>query len=358
LKATSAEDFLVGEDLALPFLSTLPRPGGQIKGTPEDFMVREIPLYEPCGSGDHVYLCLLYRDENTQDVARKLQKLFGLPADGLGFAGMKDRNSISEQYFSLYLPGKDTADVRTQIDAQFLPEHPGMELKMVSRHKNRLRRGHLAGNAFTIRLFNLAVPVDQALAAAEGIKAQLAESGYANYYGLQRFGGRGDNAARGFSWLKGEFRPQKHLVDLLESSLQSFVFNRWLAERIGDGLFSQLLPGDVMRKISSGGLFLAADLPLEQERLERRETCYTGPLPGRKLKHPESEARERESRLLAELGLIDMPWRSDGGRRDARVHPGDFSIRAEEHALLFSFTLPAGSYATVVLREFTGTDLR
>ncbi|MBE7440198.1 MAG: tRNA pseudouridine(13) synthase TruD [Spirochaetales bacterium] len=350
-------DFLVGEELDLPFLHSLPRVGGRIKGSPLDFVVRELPLYEPCGSGDHVYVLLSYKEENTQDVARRLQRFFDLRGDGVGYAGLKDRHSVCEQYFSLYLPGMQTDEVERRL-SEFLPENPGMELKRISRHTNRLRRGHLSGNFFNIRLLDLDFPADRALVMAQAIQEELKTCGYANYFGLQRFGSRGDNASRGYAHLKGEIRPQRHLVDLLESALQSFVFNQWLSRRVQDGLFLQLLPGDVMRKVSSGGLFLAQDLLLEQPRFDQREICYTGPLPGRKMKQPAEEALVRERELLLSLGLVDARWRSDGARREARVHLMDLLIRQEEHALQFSFSLPPGSYATVVLREFTGKDYR
>jgi len=55
----------------LPRLTAdLPGIGGQLRVFVEDFEVEEIPLYEPAGVGDHLYLWIEKIDVAARDVER------------------------------------------------------------------------------------------------------------------------------------------------------------------------------------------------------------------------------------------------------------------------------------------------
>ena len=108
----------------------------------EDFFVSEDLAFEPSGSGEHLYLRLRKRGLATPALADALADAFGVPASAVGYAGMKDKHAVAEQWFS----------VATVRDANALPPLEGVELLAAARHVRKLRRGELSGNCFQIRL--------------------------------------------------------------------------------------------------------------------------------------------------------------------------------------------------------------
>src|SRR5690606_11175135 len=86
----------------LPFLTdSLPGGGGVFKQTPEDFEVEELPAYLPSGEGEHLFLWMEKRGRSTQDVARALAVHVGIDEREVGYAGMKDRQAVTRQFFSI-----------------------------------------------------------------------------------------------------------------------------------------------------------------------------------------------------------------------------------------------------------------
>jgi tRNA pseudouridine13 synthase len=83
---------------------------------------------------------------------------------------------------------------------------------------------------------------------------------------------------------------------------------------------------------------------------------------GRKLFSAESVAAEREAAVLAESGLTVESFDGfgkllSGTRRHNLVYVDDLSSNWEADGLRLTFSLPAGSYATVLLREVMKTDI-
>ena len=78
---------------------------GSIKSEPGHFVVEEIPLYEPSGQGDHLYVRLTREGWNTRDVLRCLADIFGLREVDVGYAGLKDKQARVTQTFSLGMRG-------------------------------------------------------------------------------------------------------------------------------------------------------------------------------------------------------------------------------------------------------------
>ncbi|MGD2138281.1 MAG: tRNA pseudouridine(13) synthase TruD, partial [Gammaproteobacteria bacterium] len=112
---------------------------GRLRLTPGDFAVREIPLLQPAGAGEHVWLLIRKCGENTQQVAQQLAKLADVPLRDVSFAGLKDRQAVTEQWFSVRLPGRDAPDwAAVNSDTLKVIEH--------ARHSRKLRRGALRGN--------------------------------------------------------------------------------------------------------------------------------------------------------------------------------------------------------------------
>ena len=338
----------------LPFATHLDAPiEGQIKHVPEDFRVDEVPLYAATGTGEHLYVRFQKRDLDTKIAVRRIADALGASERDAGFAGMKDRRAVTTQWASFV-----RGDAERLKDAKL----EGIEVLEVSRHANKLRTGHLAGNRFTLRLRG----ADPARAAdAERVLGELATRGVPAYYGEQRFGRDGDNVARARAWIvDGGPPPRAHFErKLFVSSLQSAIFNELLAARVSDGTWCGVIDGDVVRKEDSGGLFIATGeaLPDAQARAERFEVSATGPMMGAKMKRPEGAALAQEEAAMARHGLDEAKLArfardGEGTRRPYRMKLTDPTVTADPEGLVLSFTLPAGAYATVVLRELTRAD--
>jgi tRNA pseudouridine13 synthase len=141
------------------------------------------------------------------------------------------------------------------------------------------------------------------------------------------------------------------------SAAQSVLFNHYLAKRLTEGLFRRVVFGDVMNKWPFGGMFVAKDQAIEQERFDAREIVSTGPMFGRKMFEAEGEAAEREANVLNAAGLTTQSFHKfgkllQGTRRKNLIYVDDLEIRPKVEGIQISFSLPGGSYATVLLREF------
>lgn len=337
----------------LPFITPeLPGIGGVIKVRPEHFRVVELPLYLPSGQGEHLYLELEREGWNTRDLAKRLAAVFGVAEDAVGHAGLKDKQAWVSQTFSVQVKGLEPEEARARAAEALGRLDPPVKVLSAARHGNKLKVGHLLGNRFQVVVSQ---PEDQAEVKAQAVASALEDIGMPNYFGPQRFGRQGDNAAQGLAILTGRGPREKWLRKLLLSAWQSEVFNQWLAQRVTDGDFARLLPGDLAKKTDTGGLFIVEDLAVEAPRLERREITYTGPLMGAKLRWAEAEAGRRERAALEAAGVDEVQLKKaglQGGRRPARIWPQGLSIAPHAEGLVFSFILPKGAYATSLLREF------
>lgn len=336
----------------LPFVTQgLPGVGGAIKLRPEHFVVEEIPLYEPDGAGDHLYICLTRQGLATREVVESLAALFDLNPAEVGYAGLKDKHATATQTLSLPWGAADEAQAMERAAAA-LP----VTVHWARRHRNKLKPGHLLGNRFGIVVSELACPPDEALARAQAVAGDLGRHGLANFFGRQRFGKFGDNAQRGREIVLGGRGPkQKWLRKLLLSAFQSELFNLWLAQRMARGQFERILEGDMAKKTDTGGMFNVEDAAAEQPRLEAGEITYTGPLYGAKMRAAKGEAGAIEDQLLADQGLTPQQLakaRLTGSRRPGRLMLEGLRVEQCDEGLRFRFALPKGAYATVALREF------
>lgn len=323
----------------------LPGIGGRVKSAPEDFVVVEAPLYEPSGTGEHIYLRHRRAGSTTQDLAHRLAREFGLRPFDVGVAGLKDKIAVAEQTFSLPLPKADIEDVRTRAAAVL----PG-EVLWAKRHGNKLRRGHLLGNRFEALVRG--VRADARLD-AERIGLELVRLGVPNFYGEQRLGTDGRNVEIGRAKLNDDSRDW--LANLHRTAWQADLFNVWLLERLEAGTSRTVILGDVAKRLDNGALFDVTDAAAEVERAERLEITPSGPLFGKDMRRAAHAAAEHEERILATNGIAWSALEKSrllGSRRAARVLLAEFSCREAEEGLWISFRLSKGSYATVVLREF------
>jgi tRNA pseudouridine13 synthase len=324
----------------------LPGVGGRIKQEPEDFVVEEIPAYEPSGAGEFLYLWLEKRDMGAEFFVRQIARRLGLAPEEIGTAGLKDRRAVTRQWVSA--PHQAEPHL-AQLDGD------GIRLLKTSRHGNKLRPGHLHGNRFVIRIRDVATAA--ALRLGEMLE-RIRQIGLANFYGPQRFGNNGETLNMGLRMLRGEVesRSGRFLRKLALSAAQSALFNACLSRRIEEGLLRRVLLGDVMAKWPFGGMFTVADVAAEQPRFDRRETVHTGPMFGRKMFPTAGLAAERESAILRDAELTAESFHGfgkllQGTRRHNLVYLDDLSGAADGSDVVLTFTLPAGSYATVLLRE-------
>jgi tRNA pseudouridine13 synthase len=327
-------------------LTTTPRTGGVLRSVPADFQVDEVPLYLPSGEGEHLYLHLRKTGHTTAHVLRELAAQLGLRPQDIAAAGLKDRHAVTTQWLSL--PAK--AERRLP---NFALE--GVEILDTSRHVNRLGMGHLKGNRFTVRVREAAGTATLAQATLD----QLEQLGIPNYFGPQRFGLGGLNAEEGLRVLRGESRLRDPAVRrFLVSSVQSLIFNRFLALRLERGLFDGLLVGDMAKKHDTGGVFEVQDAQAESLRAARGEVSATGTLFGRKVKPLTADAGALEQEALGAWELTPAAFSSrKGDRRIVRIFAADMTLDPQDDGYTVSFTLPRGSFATSLLRELTGTDV-
>jgi tRNA pseudouridine13 synthase len=332
------------------FTADLPGVGGRIRVRDEDFEVEEVPSYEPCGTGDHLYLWIEKRGVAPEFFARRVAQQLGTHPGNVGTAGLKDRHAVTRQWVSV--PKECEANV-AKLGGD------GIRVLKTARHTNKLKPGHLRGNRFRIliRDANRDANVDTVL---DRIRA----NGMPNFYGPQRFGRDGGTVELGLQCLAGKApkRIRPFLFRFALSAVQSLLFNDYLSRRMRDNLFRTVLTGDVMAKWPVGGMFVAKDVPAEQARFDAKEIVTAGPMFGKKTYPAEGVAAEREADVLRDNGLSLGSFGGFGKlvmgtRRHNLVYLDDLASAWEPDGLRLSFTLPAGSYATVLLAEVMKTNI-
>lgn len=333
--------------------------GGHIGAAPEDFLVDEIPAYLPTGEGDHRYVRIQKRSLSTPELVSLVARTAGVAERDIGTAGLKDKHAITTQWLSMPRRSRPVEQWQLPETVCVLEE---------SYHNNKLRTGHLQGNCFKIRLVELCPDAPQRLDAL----LERLHQGAANAFAEQRFGRDGQNIQTAFMWLKDprQLRGPKarFLSKLYPSVIQSELFNRYLTRRLSIGMGS-LLAGEIVRLEGSGSNFVVEDLAAEQLRFEQGQLHPQGPMFGPKMRTANAAALELEQRLLTELGITQYQLdqlgnHAPGTRRDVLLKPADLQAVIETpsatmtpcasgSAARLSFTLPAGSYATHLVRELT-----
>lgn len=337
--------------------------------SPERFVVEELPAYPPAGEGAHTFLWIEKRGLTTFDAIARVAAAFGLPARDVGYAGLKDKQATTRQWLSV---NTETASKEITAPADVGPSVPypiGPELTVlaIARHPHKLRLGHLRGNRFEVVLTGNAAADE--VAALRARFAEVSATGVPNFYGGQRFGADAANASRGLKLLRGELRERdKRKRKFMMSALQSAVFNRALELRTTRGPLTRVLPGDVLKKTDTGGLFVSIDPEVDQRRVDAGELIPTAPMPGgREIEPPPGTAAYAlEDEAITAVGATredftrlgrDLP----GARRPVLLRLADTAFSEEPaddsdvRAVRLRFTLPAGGYATVVVASVTGS---
>lgn len=331
---------------ALPYAGGAPGNRGRIRSTPEDFRVFEDLGFETSGAGEHLFVQVRKRGANTAWVAQRLAELAGLKPGAVSYAGLKDRHALAEQWFSMHLPGCADPDW-----AQW--QEPGVEVLTTARHHRKLRRGALRGNRFVLIVREISGDRD----ALERRLRSIAARGVPNYYGEQRFGRDGGNLAKADALLRGRLRRiARHERGIYLSAARSFLFNQALAQRVATGSWAAGVDGDVMMLDGSQSVFVAEALDDSlRMRLQNMDIHPTAPLWGRGELMSRHDCRAIEEQALATFA----EWRQglercglNQERRSVRLKVSDLGWHwLDEETLSLQFALPAGSYATSVVRE-------
>ncbi len=342
----------MSEPLALPYRTPdVPGIGGRIRAELDDFQVTELPAYLPCGHGEHAFLQVEKRGRTTEQVASELARTWRLAPTDVAYAGQKDKYAVTVQTFCL--PAARIATDPTGAAGN------GWRVLSAARHTNRLRIGHLRGNRFAILVRD---PLPAAAERAAALLAMLGTHGVPNYFGPQRFGApaaaeRGPAAILAEAReLDGSGRTVRYRRRMLVSRAQSELFNAYLAERLRAGLLDTALLGDVLKRRATGGLFVCTDPLVDSARLAAGELVTTGPLFGPKMFAAAAEAAVFEAAVLTRFGITDSDFAGFGAlgpgtRRPNLVFPELATVEAVDAGVVLRFDLPAGAYATVVLRE-------
>ncbi|MCP1374956.1 tRNA pseudouridine(13) synthase TruD [Dyella lutea] len=320
----------------------------RLRATPEDFQVEELLGYDADGAGEHALLWVEKRGVNTDWVARELAKFAGVPPVNVGYAGLKDRHAVTRQAFSVQLPG------RADPDWSAFP-HEEVKVLAATRHGRKLKRGGLRGNRFVIVLRE--VQGDREV--AERILQQMTARGVPNYFGEQRFGREGGNLDQARAMFAGR-RVDRDKRGLLLSAARSQIFNSVLAERVEQGNWDTALEGEIWALAGSRSWF--GPEPFEAAlaaRLAQGDIHPTGPLWGEGEPVSRGVVGELECRIAGQWqdlveGLAAARMAHD--RRALRLLPAGLWWQwLAEDALELQFALPAGAYATTVIRELATT---
>ena len=326
---------------------TPPKQTALLKAECVDFVVKEQLGYDMSGDGEFVAVKVRKTDCNTLFVGEQLAKFAGISARNMSYAGLKDRKAVTEQWFSLQMPGQPTPDF-----SQFSLE--GVEILDVTRHQRKIRIGSLQGNHFEILLRN-AEETDE-------LKVRLdflAKNGFPNYFTEQRFGRDGNNLTQALRWANGEIKVKdRNKRSFYLSAARSEMFNLILSKRMELNLAQQILVGDVLQLNGSYSWFVvdeSEDLAQLQQRLAQQDVLLTAPLIGEE----EKSAVDFEHEIFAQhqaLFALMRQERMKAARRPILMHPQYFQWQFEPNGLHLQFALPAGSYATALIRELVNIE--
>ena len=322
----------------LAYLYGKPDSSADFKCSPEDFRVDEELGFDLTGSGEHVCLQVIKKGENTQFIAKQIAKIAGTQLRNVSYPGLKDRNAVTSQWFSVPVPMKKEVDF-SQLNSD--------TVKVVQqlRHNRKLRTGCHTANRFTITLRNCS-HIEDILTRINAVR-----QGVPNYFGAQRFGHNGHNLELAQQLFDGKEIHDRRLRGIDISSARSYIFNQIVSKRIvqygiaktmteevfllngSNAFFKEKISLETVNRLASGDIHLSAPMVGKGEQgVTEQEQDWLAPF---------SEWCEN----LAQLGL-------KGERRNMRLYPNNFEVYHVDKSMIeFSFSLPKGSFATAVLRE-------
>jgi tRNA pseudouridine13 synthase len=333
---------------------------GCFKSSAEDFQVHEELFVELTGTGEHLWLCLTKINLTTLDVVHWLAKALQVATKDVSYSGLKDKLAKTTQWFSVCLPKKELT--QSQLDMLF-QSNPQLSLIHFGRHEKKLRRGTHDANAFTIKIRQLSGD----LAELENRLRDLIQFGTPNYFGPQRFGNEQSTLSSALNWLLKSPKPgrvPRQRRSMWLSATRSALFNKVLAQRVVMKNWNKVLPGELVNLNGTGSVFPAERATAQElsQRLLDWDIHPTGILVGTmesqscpfqgQSQHPQHvvtlERKVLEPWMTICSALAEQGLRSE--RRSLRLRPENASWALEGDTLCLSFSLPAGCFATTILK--------
>jgi tRNA pseudouridine13 synthase len=316
-----------------------------LKATAEDFQVDEVLDIPLSGDGEHLWLWVEKRGLNTEEAARRLARAAGVQLRTVSYAGLKDRQALTRQWFSIQLPGKADPDLSAAQDDT-------LRILDSGRHRRKLQRGAHAANGFTLRL--TALDADQK--SLDERLESIRQHGIPNYFGVQRFGYQGGNLGEAREYAARQALPeQRNVRSRLLSTARSYLFNRVLAARVADGSWQRAQVGDLLAFTDSRSFFPAGEAECNDPRLAILDLHPTGPQWGAGPSPASGATAELENRIAGEQAVL-CDWLVRAGmeheRRILRLPIDRLTWHYPEPDILqLEFVLPPGCFATVLVRE-------
>jgi tRNA pseudouridine13 synthase len=335
----------------LTWLHGKPAGSGILKANPEDFVVVEDLGFEPDGEGEHILVRILKNGCNTRFVADALAKFLKIHAREVSFAGQKDKHAVTEQWLCARVPGNTMPDLSAF-------ELEGCKVLEYARHKRKLRLGALQGNAFTLVLREVSDRADV------GARLQaISDKGVPNYFGAQRFGIGGSNLQGALRWAQSAAPVRdRNKRSFWLSAARSALFNQIVNERLKKTDFNQVVDGDALQLAGRGSWFVASeDERAElQARVDAKTLMITAALPGSGDWGAQRAALAFEQQAVAdapELQALLVREKVEAARRAMLLYPQKLCWNWwDDVTVELRFWLPAGSFATSVVRELINTS--
>jgi len=345
---------------------------GKIRQLPEYFVVDERLGFTLAGSGEHHNLKIEKSNLNTTEIAEKLAKFSGVPLRCVSYSGLKDKRAVTTQWFSVHLPGKPLQAIHWEGIESLDWRDGHVRLIRCCLHNRKLRRGAHNANVFRVTVRNLEVhsqsrDADNLGALLIKRAAQVTEQGFPNYYGEQRFGFGGSNLDKALALLNHSTKVSRHKKSLYLSSVRSFLFNQLLNERIKLENWNGYQQHDRLVLNGSNSFFTpAADDSSDEmhsvgKRLKRGDIHIGGVLFGQVKASGNKNQTLQYNRLerdiierFPQLNALLEKHRLERAVRPLRAMVCGLSAEMNQDCDRFTleFSLPAGCYATALLREF------
>ena len=321
-----------------------PVTAGILKSRPKDFRVCEELGFEPSGEGEHLFLLVEKDGLSTHELISRVARDYSLDPKLVGYSGLKDKHALTRQWLSLHMPGK-------KPPAELFKGNGYRVLRQAS-HNRKLRPGTHKYNSFQVVLREVSDFSDHS---RDQISA-VARQGFANYFGVQRFGRQQDNVTQALEQLPGR-RVTRSRKSILLSSLRSHLFNRILALRISLGHWELPLEGDVFMLRGNRSIFSETLDDRLVERFQTLDISNTASLYGSGQGLLTAEPQALEAQVFAECDAITRCLDQQGARLQMRalravVDNFSYDYDAGDQSLLLKLDLPAGCYVTIVLGHF------
>lgn len=352
----------------------------------QDFIVQEELPFTLSGRGDVFFVLFEKRNLNTMDVVNHLCNAFGISRLTLGIAGLKDKRAITRQRICIY----KSALKKLWWEQVFLDSLSEVaKVLQTNRHTEPIGMTVPIKNTFAIRLRATKHLSLREKEVSHAKILSLFKKWFPNLFGEQRFGINGSNPKQWYELLqgKGKIRDKKEILFKIQA-YASKMFNDYLYTRIKKWL--EVLDGDIIQIVdkkeythtqrwvydattdmvklyndtNKTKAFFRYPKDFQQEiPFDITTMTITGPVLGYNLLLAEktSVAWNKEQAFLTSNAITENSlevckfYKIFGLRRPLWVFPEKVAVHMDKDDILLNFTLPSGSYASIMIHELEKT---